>query len=76
MDQDTEKRLDRIEAKLEAVYNLQLATTKQDMRISALEDSVKEIKSVRRQNTNMWLAPLISSLVSAIVALVISGGLK
>lgn len=76
MDQDTEKRLDRIEAKLEAVYNLQLATAQQDMRISALEDSVKEIKNTRRQTQNMWLAPLISSLVSAIVALVISGGLK
>lgn len=76
MDQDVEKRLDRIDAKLEAVYNLQLATAQQDMRISALEDSVKEIKNTRRQTQNMWLAPLVSSLISAIVALVISGGLK
>ena len=76
MDADIEKRLDKIDQKLDEVYKLQLASVKtsaeQQIRIDNLEKVVEEIKS----NKRAWITPAISACVSALISWIISGGLK
>lgn len=45
MDADIEKRLDRIDDKLDKVYELQIETAQQETRIGALEKAIDEMKS-------------------------------
>jgi len=75
MDAEVEKRLDQIDSKLDELYQLQLNNAQQDIRLTNVEESIKELKELKKQTANMWLAPLISSLISALIAYVVSGGL-
>ena len=76
MDADIEKRLDKIDTKLDEVYKLQLSSVKstaqQEIRIENLEKDVEEMKS----NKKTWITPAISAAVSALISWIISGGLK
>ena len=76
MDADIEKRLDKIDTKLDEVYKLQLSSVKstaqQEIRIENLEKDVEEMKS----NKKAWITPAISAAVSALISWIISGGLK
>lgn len=72
MDADIKERLDKIDQKLDKVYDLQISTAQQETRIVMLENSIKDIKD----NKKAWLSPAISAAVSALVSWIISGGLK
>lgn len=77
-------RLTQIEKKLDTVTDLLLQTQAQEMRISTLEkqnldlkDEIENIKTQKSKSIERWLNPLISAVVSILVAFVaIKVGLK
>ena len=77
-------RLTQIEKKLDTVTDLLLKTQAQEMRITTLEkqnvdlkSEIENMKTQKSKNTDRWLNPLISTIVSVIVAFVaIKIGLK
>lgn len=77
-------RLTQIEKKLDTVTDLLLQTQAQEMRISTLEkqnkdlkDEIDNMKEQKSKNTDRWLNPLISTIISVIVAFIaIKIGLK
>lgn len=77
-------RLTQIEKKLDTVTDLLLQTQAQEMRISTLEkqnldlkDEIENIKTQKSKSIERWLSPLISTVVSIIVAFVaVKIGLK
>ena len=77
-------RLTQIEKKLDTVTDLLLQTQAQEMRLSALEKQnidlkgeIENIKTQKSKNIDRWLNPLISTVVSIIVAFIaIKIGLK
>lgn len=72
-----EKKLDQVERKLDKVTDLLLQTAEQEQRIKTLEAAIKEIKDSNKKNIDRWLSPLISALVSGLVAFIlIKVGLK
>lgn len=70
-----EKRLDKIENKLEDIYSLQISTqvsnAQLEARVKSAEEEIKDIK----ENKKSWLQPLISALVAGVTSWVVSGGL-
>ncbi len=77
-------RLTQIEKKLDTVTDLLLQTQAQELRISTLEkqnidlkDEIEKMKSQKSKNIDRWLNPLISAVVSIVVAFIaIKVGLK
>lgn len=66
-----EFRLDQIEKKLDAVTDLLLQTNSQELRLTAVENEVKELKGKKEKTTFLWLTPLVSATISGIIALII-----
>lgn len=71
-DKEIERRLDKIDTKLDSIYALQLSSAKHELQIAQLQKELDELKS----NKKMWLQPAISSIVSAIISFIIAGGLR
>ena len=70
-------RLDSIDKKLVDLQQLMTQTALQEQRLQNLEISFKEIEKKKDKNTERWLSPLISAIVSGIVAFIfIKIGLK
>lgn len=77
-------RLTQIEKKLDTVTDLLLQTQAQEMRISTLEKQnidlkgeIGQMKVQKSKNIDRWLNPLISAVVSILVAFIaIKVGLK
>lgn len=70
-------RLTQIEKKLDTVTDLLLQTQAQEMRITTLEkqnvdlkDEIIQMKNLKSKNIDRWLNPLISAIVSIVVAFV------
>ena len=85
MNEETiEYRLTQIEKKLDTVTDLLLQTQAQEMRLSAVEkqnvdlkDEIEKMKTQKSKNIERWLNPLISAVVSILVAFIaIKIGLK
>ena len=68
--EQVEKKLDQVERKLDKVTDLLLQTAEQEQRIKTLESAINEIKDSNKKNIDRWLSPLISALVSGIVAFI------
>lgn len=72
-----EYRLTQIEQKIDQVLNLQLQQQALDFRMNAVEACIKDLKNNQKKNIERWLNPLISAVVSGLVAFVlIKVGLK
>ena len=72
-----EYRLTQIEQKIDQVLNLQLQQQALDCRMNAVEACIKDLKNNQKKNIERWLNPLISAVVSGLVAFVlIKVGLK
>lgn len=83
-----EYRLNQIEKKLDTVTDILLQTQAQELRISTLEKGITELKTEltdyiqkndnkKSKNIDRWLTPLISALVSGLVAFIfVKVGLK
>ena len=70
-------RLTQIEKKLDTVTDLLLQTQAQEMRLSTVEKSIKDLKDKSSKNLDRWVNPLVSALVSGIVAFIfVKVGLK
>lgn len=77
-------RLTQIEKKLDTVTDLLLQTQAQEIRLSTLEkqnadlkSEIEQIKNQKTKNIDRWLNPLISAVVSVVVAFIaIKVGLK
>ena len=70
-------RLTQIEKKLDTVTDLLLQTQAQEIRLSNAEKAIRELNEKKDKNIQMWLTPLISAIISGIVAFVfIKIGLK
>lgn len=77
-------RLTQIEKKLDTVTDLLLQTQAQELRISTLEkqnvdlkNEIEKMKNQKSKNIDRWLNPLISAVISVIVAFIaIKVGLK
>ena len=78
MNEETiEYRLNNIEKKLDTVTDLLLQTQAQEIRLSNAEKAIRELNDAKKKNVQMWLSPLISAIVSGLVAFVfIKVGLK
>jgi cell division septum initiation protein DivIVA len=68
--EQVERKLDQVEKKLDKVTDLLLQTAEQEQRIKSLEQAIKEMKDSNTKNIDRWLSPLVSALVSGIVAFV------
>ena len=70
-------RLTQIEKKLDTVTDLLLQTQAQEIRLSNAEKAIRELTERKEKNIQIWLSPLISALVSGIVAFIfVKIGLK
>lgn len=78
-------RLTQIEKKLDQVTGLLLQTQAQELRLTTVEkglnDFIKEYRNTKTKNTDRWLTPLITTIVSVgtstIIALIlVKVGLK
>lgn len=70
-------RLTQIEKKLDTVTDLLLQTQAQEMRLSAVEKSIKDLKDKNSKNIDRWLNPAVSAIISGIVAFIfVKVGLK
>ena len=78
MNEETiEYRLTQIEKKLDTVTDLLLHTQAQEIRLSNAEKAIRELNEKKDKNIQMWLTPLISAIISGIVAFVfVKIGLK
>lgn len=65
-----------INSKLDKLTELTEQTHIQEYRLNQLEEQLKEIRKSRTDTLSKILTPVVSSLISAIVAFIISGGLK
>lgn len=75
--EQVEKKLDQVERKLDKVTDLLLQTAEQEQRIKTLETAINEIKDSNKKNIDRWLSPLISAIISGLVAFIfIKVGLK
>ena len=75
--EQVEKKHDQVERKLDKVTDLLLQTAEQEQRIKTLESAINEIKDSTKKNIDRWLSPLISAIVSGIVAFIfVKVGLK
>lgn len=71
MNEETiEYRLTQIEKKLDTVTDLLLQTQAQEIRLSNAEKAIRELNEKKDKNVQMWLTPLISAIISGIVAFV------
>jgi hypothetical protein len=64
-------RLTQIEKKLDTVTDLLLQTQAQEIRLSNAEKAIRELNEKKDKNVQMWLTPLISAIISGIVAFVL-----
>ena len=74
-------RLTQIEQKLSTITDLLLQTQAQELRLSTVErglnDFIKEIRAKQSKNIERWLTPLISAIISGLVAFIfVKVGLK
>ena len=70
-------RLTQIEKKLDTVTDLLLQTQAQEIRLSNAEKAIRELTERKEKNIQIWLSPLISAIVSGIVAFIfVKIGLK
>ena len=70
-------RLTQIEKKLDTVTDLLLQTQAQEIRLSNAEKAIRELNEKKYKNIQMWLTPLISTIISGIVAFIfVKIGLK
>ena len=78
MNEETiEYRLTQIEKKLDTVTDLLLQTQAQEIRLSNAEKAIRELTEKKEKNIQIWLSPLISAMVSGIVAFIfVKIGLK
>ena len=75
--EQVEKKLDQVERKLDKVTDLLLQTAEQEQRIKSLETAISEMKDSNKKNIDRWLSPLVSAIVSGLVAFIfIKVGLK
>ena len=68
--EQVEKKLDQVERKLDKVTDLLLQTAEQEQRIKSLETALSELKDSNKKNIDRWLSPLVSAIVSGLVAFV------
>lgn len=69
---ELEKRLDKIDEKLDKLTEITIKTAEQEIRLVTVEKQLQEIHNSKKG----WISPAISAVVSAVMAWIISGGLK
>lgn len=76
-DETIQFRFDQIDKKLDVLTELVTQTATQDLRIKNCEDSIREIQNQKKNTTSLWLNPLVSAMISGLVAFIfIKVGLK
>ena len=72
-----EYRLTQIEQKIDQVIQLQLQQQALDLRMDAVENTIKELQNNQKKQIDRWLNPLVSAVVSGLIAYIfIKVGLK
>ena len=70
-------RLTQIEQKLSQITELLLQTQAQEIRLSTAEKAIQELKDNSKKNIERWLSPLVSAIISGVVAFIfVKVGLK
>jgi pyruvate kinase len=73
----TEYRLDQIEKKIDEIMKILVQTQGQEIRLGVIESSIAELKVAKNKNVDRWLNPLVSAIVSGLIAFVfLKVGLK
>ena len=63
-------RLTQIEQKLSQITDLLLQTQAQEIRLATAEKAIQELKDTSKKNVERWLSPLVSAIISGLVAFV------
>lgn len=72
-----EYRLTQIEQKIDQVIQLQLQQQALDLRMDAVEETLKELQNNQRKQIDRWLNPIVSAVVSGLIAFIfLKVGLK
>ena len=72
-----EYRLTQIEQKIDQVIQLQLQQQALDLRMDAVENTIKELQNNQKKQTDRWLNPLVSAVVAGLISYIfIKVGLK
>lgn len=69
---ELEKRLDKIDEKLDKLTEITIKTAEQEIRLVTVEKQLQEMHNSKKA----WINPVISAVISALMAFIISGGLK
>lgn len=70
-------RLTQIEQKLSQITELLLQTQAQEIRLNTAEKAIQELKDNSKKNVDRWLSPLVSAVISGLVAFIfVKVGLK
>lgn len=70
-------RLTQIEQKLSQITELLLQTQAQEIRLNTAEKAIQELKDNSKKNVERWLSPLVSAVISGLVAFIfVKVGLK
>lgn len=70
-------RLTQIEQKLSQITELLLQTQAQEIRLNTAEKAIQELKDNSKKNIERWLSPLVSAVISGLVAFIfVKVGLK
>lgn len=70
-------RLDKIDASIAELRGLVVSNALQEKRLTDAENEIKDLKKNKEKSRDKWLNPLISAVVSGIIAFIfIKVGLK
>lgn len=70
-------RLDKIDASIAELRGLVVSNALQEKRLTDAENEIKELKKNKEKSRDKWLNPLISAVVSGVIAFVfVKVGLK
>lgn len=70
-------RLDKIDASIAELRGLVVSNALQEKRLTDAENEIKDLKKNKEKSRDKWLNPLISAVVSGIIAFIfVKVGLK
>ena len=74
----SDKKLDELVNKIDALdKKLDIKLNSHEFRIEALENKIKDMENKQVKKRDMWLVPLVSSLITGIVTFIVTkAGLK
>lgn len=65
-------RLDQIDKSMAEIKGLVISNALQDKRLTDIEVIIRDMRKEKEKNKDRWLTPLVSGVMSAIIAFVVA----